>query len=135
MPIYATNGTRDIPRATAFWGPILQSLGPAALPETGDGWAGWGKDHDIGFGLYLCPPFDGKEAHAGTGGTFGFTARDAAQVRDLYALALRNGGSDAGGPGIRDHYTPDFHVADVRARDGHKPAFVFYYHDPAEDNE
>jgi len=133
MLLYTTIGTNDIARAAAFWGPILQSLGHDRLDGLGDGWAGWGKDYDGGFGFYLCPPFDGQPAHPGNGGTFAFAARDAAQVRALHALALTCGGSDDGAPGVRDYYTPDFYVAYVRAPDGHKLAFVFHHHDPAKD--
>lgn len=133
MLLYTTIGTNDIARATAFWGPIMAALGHAPLPDLGEGWAGWGKDYDGGFGFYLCPPFDGQAADAGNGGTFAFAARDAAQVRELHALALQNGGSDDGAPGTRDYYTPDFYVAYARAPDGHKLAFVFHHYDPTKD--
>ena len=130
MLLYTTIGTNDIARATAFWGPIMASLGHPALGDLGAGWAGWGGDYDTGFGFYLCPPFDGGSASAGNGLTFAFPARDAAHVRELHALGLQNGGTDAGAPGTRDYYTPDFYVAYVRDPDGHKLAFVFLHHQP-----
>ena len=133
MLLYTTLGTNDLARASAFWGPILLNLGHQPLPDLGEGWAGWGKDHGSGFGFCLCPPFDGQAASPGNGGTFAFAARDAAQVRALHALALTSGGSDEGAPGTRDYYTPDFHVAYARYPDGHKLAFVFHHHDPAQD--
>lgn len=134
MLLYTTIGTNDIARATAFWGPIMESLGHAPLADLGKGWAGWGKDYDGGFGFYLCPPFDGRAADAGNGLTFAFSANTAAQVRALYALALQNGGTDDGAPGTRDYYTPDFYVAYVRDPDGHKLAFVCHHYDPATDH-
>jgi catechol 2,3-dioxygenase-like lactoylglutathione lyase family enzyme len=133
MLLYTTLGTNDIVRARAFWAPLMTSLGHAELPDLGEGWAGWGEDYDGGFGLYLCPTFDGQPATAGNGLTLAFPARDAAQVRQLHALALKGGGSDEGPPGTRDYYTPDFYVAYVRDPDGHKLAFVCHRYDPADD--
>ena len=134
MLLYTTIGTNDIARAAAFWGPIMERLGHAELPDMGMGWAGWGKDNDGGFGFYLCPPFDGQAAHAGNGLTLAFSAHSAAQVRDLHALAVANGGTDEGAPGTRDYYEPDFYVAYVRDPDGHKLAFVHHHYDPATDH-
>ncbi len=134
MLLYTTIGTNDIARATAFWGPIMERLGHAALPDMSAGWAGWGKDYDDGFGFYLCPPFDGQTAHAGNGLTLAFAAHSAARVRDLHALALANGGTDEGAPGMRGYYEPDFYVAYVRDPDGHKLAFVHHHYDPATDH-
>lgn len=133
MLLYTTIGTNDIARASAFWGPIMASLGQLPLPGLDAGWAGWGGDYDTGFGFYLCPAFDGRPALAGNGLTFAFPARDAAHVRSLHALALQNGGSDEGAPGTRDYYEPSFYVAYVRDPDGHKVAFVFHHFDPVED--
>jgi catechol 2,3-dioxygenase-like lactoylglutathione lyase family enzyme len=132
MLLYITLGTDDIARSTAFWGPIMQALGHAPLPGLGEGWAGWGRDYDHGFGLYLCPPFDGALAHPGNGATYAFPARDAAHVRALHALALEKGGTDEGAPGTRPYYTPDFYVAYARSPDGHKVAFVNHHHTPGE---
>jgi catechol 2,3-dioxygenase-like lactoylglutathione lyase family enzyme len=133
MLLYTTIGTDDIARATAFWGPIMARLGHPPVPDLGEGWAGWGGDYDTGFGFYLCPPFDNAPAIPGNGLTFAFLARDAAEVRALYALALASGGTDAGPPGIRDYYEPEFYVAYARDPGGHKLAFVFHRYDPAED--
>lgn len=133
MLLYTTIGTNDLARATAFWGPIMASFGHAQLPDIGEGWAGWGKDYDGGFGFYLCTPFDGRPAEGGNGGTFAFAAKSAAHVRELHALALAAGGTDDGAPGTRDYYSADFYVAYVRSPDGHKVAFVFHHYDPDQD--
>jgi catechol 2,3-dioxygenase-like lactoylglutathione lyase family enzyme len=135
MLLYATIGTNDIVRATAFWGPIMASLGHPTVPDLGETWVGWGgSDYDSGFGFYICPPFDGRPASAGNGMTFAFPARDAAQVRALHAMAVQNGGRDDGPPGTRDGYGPSFYVAYVRDPDGHKLAFVHHHYDPATDH-
>jgi catechol 2,3-dioxygenase-like lactoylglutathione lyase family enzyme len=133
MLLYTTLGTNDIARASAFWGPLMDSLGHAPLSGLDPGWAGWGQDHDGGFGFYLCPPFDGRPATAGNGVMPAFPARDAAHVRALHALALAHGGTDDGPPGPRPHYGPAFFAAYVRDPDGHKAAFVFHRHDAAGD--
>jgi catechol 2,3-dioxygenase-like lactoylglutathione lyase family enzyme len=135
MLLYTTIGTNDLTRGTAFWGPIMENLGHAPLPGLDRGWAGWGKDYDSGYGFYLCPTFDGQPASAGNGLTLAFPARDAAHVRDLYALALAKGGTDDGAPGTRDYYSPDFYVAYVRDPDGHKVAFVFHRYDAAKPSQ
>ena len=133
MLLYTTIGTNDLARAVAFWNPLMQALGHARIEDYYEGWAAWGKDYDHGFGFFICPPFDGQAASPGNGGTFAFAARDAAHVRTLHALALANGGTDAGPPGTRPYYTPDFYVAYARDPDGHKLAFVFHHYDPAQD--
>lgn len=133
MLLYTTIGTDDTARSAAFWGPIMANLGHPPIMTADAGWYGWGGDYDTGFGFYICPPFDGRPASAGNGLTFAFPARTAAQVRALYAVALQNGGSDDGAPGIRDYYEPSFYVAYVRDPDGHKVAFVFHHFDPASD--
>lgn len=136
MLLYTTLGTNDLPRATAFWAPLMAALGHAPVPDLGAGWAGWGgATYDAGFGLYLCAPFDGQAADAGNGLTLAFPASSAAQVRALYALALENGGRDDGPPGLRPYYEPSFYVAYVRAPDGHKLAFVHHHFDPQQEKE
>ncbi len=133
MLLYLTLGTGDIARARAFWAPLMADLGQPEIPDLGEGWAGWGGDYDSGFGLYLCPPFDGRAASPGNGTMLAFPARSAAHVRSLHALALRHGGTDEGPPGTRPAYGPAFYVAYVRDPDGHKLGFVFHRHDPATD--
>lgn len=126
-------GTNDLPRAVAFWGPVMALFGQPALTGLGPGWAGWGRPLGSGFALLLCPPFDGRPATAGNGTMLTFAARDAAQVRAFHAAALAHGGADEGGPGTRPHYAPTFYVAYVRCPDGHKIACAYPAYDPASD--
>jgi SAM-dependent methyltransferase len=132
MLLYTTIGTNDLARASTFWAPIMASLGHPSLPDLGENWLGWGVEGETGFAYYIGLPFDGASASAGNGGSFAFPARDAAHVRVLHALALHNGGQDAGPPGPREGYPPDYYVAYVRDPDGHKLAFVAHYADPSE---
>ena len=133
MLLYATLGTNDLHRAIAFYDPVMQLLGHDRLPAWSDGWAGWGKDYENGFGLWVCPAWDGAAATPGNGTMLAFPARDAAEVRAFYSTALAHGGSDDGAPGTRPYYDPDFYVAYVRDPDGHKLACVFAGYDPALD--
>jgi catechol 2,3-dioxygenase-like lactoylglutathione lyase family enzyme len=135
MLLYTTIGTNDIARAIAFWRPVMRSLGHREIEGLGAEWAGWGESYDSGFGFYICTPFDGHASSAGNGSIFAFPAKDAGHVRELYALALQNGGADEGAPGTREYYTPDFYVAYARSPDRHKLAFVFNHFDPTTDCE
>lgn len=129
-----TLGTNDLEKGVRFYDAIFAMLGVARL-EAPEGWAGWGKGYDEGIALWLCPTFDGQPASAGNGTMFTFAATSAAQVRDFYRAAMANGGSDEGGPGIRESYAPSFYVAYVRDPDGHKLCAVFHRYDPAKDTE
>lgn len=62
-----------------------------------------------------------------------FRATDAAQVRAFHRAGLAAGGTDEGGPGVRDAYGPEFYVAYLRDPDGNKLACVFHRYDPADD--
>ena len=66
-------------------------------------------------------------------GAIAFPARDAAQVRRFHASGLEHGGTDEGGPGIRDSYEPDFYVAYLRDPDGNKISCFYFHYDPAKD--
>ena len=47
-----------------------------------------------------------------------FTADDRTTVDGFYAAALSNGGTDNGGPGIREHYHANYYAAYVLDPDG-----------------
>lgn len=126
MLLYATLGTADLPRAVAFYDAVMTVLGQPRLPGWADGWAGWGQDYDEGFGLWLCPPFDGAPPSAGNGSMLAFRAADAAQVRAFHAAGLAHGGRDEGAPGTRPAYGPGFYAAYLRDPDRHKLACVFH---------
>lgn len=49
-----------------------------------------------------------------------FEAQTRAQVDDFYAIAMANGGSDEGAPGLRPQYSPDYYGAYIRDPDGNK---------------
>lgn len=133
MLLYTTVGTDDLPRAIRFYDAIFAALGHTRLPGWADGWAGWGKDYDSGYGFWLCPPYDGRPASSGNGTMFAFKAETAAQVRRFHAAGLLNGGRDEGAPGTRADYGPEFYVAYLRDPGGTKLSAVFHHYDPSKD--
>lgn len=130
MILYTTVGTNDLPRAIRFYDAVFAALGQARLPGWAEGWAGWGKDYDSGYGFWLCQPFDGRPASAGNGTMFAFKADSADRVRRFHAAGLSNGGMDEGGPGTREAYGPAFYVAYLRDPDGNKLSAVYHHYDP-----
>ena len=70
-----------------------------------------------GAGIAVTKPFDGKPASFGNGVMVALDARDPAQVDRIHAIALANGGSDEGAPGVRGG---GFYAAYFRDPDGNK---------------
>jgi catechol 2,3-dioxygenase-like lactoylglutathione lyase family enzyme len=112
---YVTVGTNDLPRAARFYDAIATVLGTARMME-GEGHIAWGNPGG-GAGICAMHPFDGRPASVGNGTMVAFEANDAAQVDRLHAIALANGGSDEGAPGLRGG---GFYAAYFRDPDGNK---------------
>lgn len=132
MFTYITLGTNDLERAIRFYDPVMQALGQQRCDTTGEpdqwqGWTGWGRYEQQGviqLALWICKPFDGRPATAGNGAMVAFKADSWRAVREFHAAALQYGGSDAGAPGLRLQYNPDFYAAYVRDPDGNKLAAI-----------
>jgi catechol 2,3-dioxygenase-like lactoylglutathione lyase family enzyme len=131
MLTYVYFGTNDLERATLFYDATLAPLGMQRC-VTGDAdWdrisAGWGTYENDGareLAFWIGKPFDQQVATTGNGSMVAFRARSWKEVDDFHAAALANGGSCAGAPGLRTHYSPDFYAAYVRDLDGNKLAAV-----------
>jgi len=125
MIAYVTVGAGDIARAERFYSAFLPALGYVleryhgdlsyTLPRPPGQAVAWPD-------FYVKAPFDGGSASAGNGAMVAFEARDQAQVRMLHAAALAAGGADAGAPGFRTAYSPDFYVGYLRDPQGNKIA-------------
>lgn len=109
-------GTNDLARATAFYAPIMDLLGLRLLHQSEQS-IDYGTG-EIVFSVEL--PVDGEPATVGNGVHVAFVARDQAMVRRFHALALANGGSSDGEPGLRPIYDPNYFGAFVRDPDGNK---------------
>ncbi len=109
----------DLPRALAFYRAALAPIGYELLAQFPAAVTG-GSDV-AGFGVAPKPDF---WVSAGTPNSpplhVAFRASARAQVDAFHAAALRAGGRDNGGPGVRAHYHPDYYGAFVLDPDGHK---------------
>jgi catechol 2,3-dioxygenase-like lactoylglutathione lyase family enzyme len=109
-------GTKDVQRARAFYGPVLGVLGLRLLNEDS-------KSLDYGVATIMFSletPVDGKPAGPGNGVHVAFVAQGPDMVDEFYRTAMASGGSDAGAPGIRPEYNPNYYGAFVRDPDGNK---------------
>jgi catechol 2,3-dioxygenase-like lactoylglutathione lyase family enzyme len=131
MFTYVCLGTNDLECAIRFYDAALGALGLERCDTSGEtswnGWAGWGTYRNHGaqeVALWLCEPFDGKQATAGNGTMVALHAKSWEAVDCFHAAALANGGSSEGAPALRPQYNPDFYAAYVRDPDGNKLAAV-----------
>lgn len=112
---YITLGTRDLPRAAAFYDALFETLGIKRTMDFERGIA-WGRDmNSPGFAVML--PFDGRPATVGNGVMIALAADSPATVQALHAKALALGGTDEGAPGPRGG---GFYAAYFRDLDGNK---------------
>lgn len=112
-------GVKDVAQACRFYGPILETLG--LKPRFADShWAGWQPSTDDRPLFIVTKPFNGEEPIAGNGQMIALMAGTRAIVDRCHALALGLGGTDAGKPGVRAHYHPDYYGAYFRDPDGNK---------------
>lgn len=115
-------GTNDIARARAFYDAVLAVLGIRLLNSDA-------QSADCGtasFGFSLETPVDGKPASPGNGVHIAFAAGRRAMVEQFYKIALDNGGTDAGAPGLRPEYDAHYFGAFVYDPDGNKIEAVTY---------
>jgi len=112
---YATLGTNDLPRATAFYDALFASLGAKRLWESERGVA-WGVAMDKP-SLGVMKPFDGKPATRGNGTMIAIVVDSRAKVDAFYRKALELGGTDEGPVGPRGD---GFYAGYFRDLDGNK---------------
>lgn len=117
---YVTVGTNDLARAAKFYDAIAAEMGVGRMMEFETGIA-WGAPGG-GAGIGAMAPFDGQPATVGNGVMVALEAKDKEQVDRLHAIALANGGTCEGAPGLRGG---GFYAAYFRDPDGNKlNAFV-----------
>lgn len=131
MLSYVYLGTNDLQRAIRFYNRTLGALRMKRCITNDPQWdqisAGWGVYADDGIeelALWVGKPIDGRMASVGNGTMVAFRARSWKEVDDFHAIALANGGTSEGAPGLRLHYNPDFYAAYIRDPDGNKLAAV-----------
>lgn len=116
MLSHVSLGTNDAARAAAFYDPVLAVLGIRKHAQRGDS-----IDYSSAMiGFSLEKPVDGQSASVGNGVHIAFAAESRAKVEEFYRVALANGGTDAGAPGLRPEYDANYYGAFVRDPDGNK---------------
>ncbi|HWM28097.1 MAG TPA: VOC family protein [Woeseiaceae bacterium] len=110
-------GVNNLARAKAFYDPLMRILGLRIRQADGES-VDYGTDDSLSYSLET--PVDGGPATAGNGVHIAFNADDQDTVNRFYREALRLGGRDAGGPGLRPEYGPTYYGAFVFDPDGNK---------------
>ena len=109
---HVTIGVSDFKRSRHFYDQALHPLDITRLYAEGESFAGYGIHPKAFFWI------GGRDAPQ-TGAHIAFSAKDRDTVERFYEAAIRAGGRDNGGPGIREHYHPNYFGAFVLDPDGH----------------
>jgi catechol 2,3-dioxygenase-like lactoylglutathione lyase family enzyme len=123
---YVTLGSNDIPRSKKFYDAALAPLGHVCLVNSED---------EVGYGhptekqdarecrLWILKPLLKLPANWGNGTMIALTAESRVAVDKFYEAAMKSGGIDEGGPGLRP-YNANFYSCYVRDPDGNKLSAV-----------
>lgn len=116
-------GTNDVARSRAFYDAVLGVLGLRLLKASDKS-----ADYGVSSVLFsLETPVDGAAASAGNGVHIAFAAGARAMVDEFHRVALQHGGTDAGAPGLRPQYDPNYYGAFVLDPDGNKVEAVTHH--------
>ena len=114
-------GVADVGRSANFYDAALGALGMrrvAQIPKNlGTDGIGYGRDHPV-FWIDRFHPHSVKQHIA-------FAAKSRTEVDAFYAAALKAGGIDNGGPGLRKQYAPGYYAAFVLDPDGNNIEAVY----------
>ena len=114
-------GVSDFERALDFYSRVLGELGLVLkFSEPEKPWAGWMSPLAARPLLLIGAPYNGEAASPGNGQMVALLAPTREAVDRAYAVALANGASCEGAPGLRVHYHPDYYGAYFRDADGNK---------------
>ena len=125
MYSHMTLGTNDLAKAKVFYSAALAPLGHSVVMEF-DGAVGYGETPRPGARLFIGSPFDRAAASFGNGTHIALNAPTRTVVDAFHAVAMAEGRSDEGAPGLRPQYTPNYYCAYVRDLDGNKLQPVRY---------
>jgi catechol 2,3-dioxygenase-like lactoylglutathione lyase family enzyme len=109
---HVTIGVSDLKRSKHFYDQALLPLEITRLHGEGELFCGYGI-HPKAFFWIGCRDMPQTGAH------IAFAAKDRDTVERFYEAAIKAGGRDNGGPGIREHYHPHYFGAFVLDPDGH----------------
>lgn len=120
-------GARELPCMIAFYDRVLAELGLARIArQDPDDPAGviWAKPGSRWPQFVIRTPINGLPATWGNGCQVSFAAPSQEAVASAWSVALVQGGTDEGEPGIRAIYAQDFYAAYCRDPEGNKICFV-----------
>lgn len=114
-------GVTDFDRALAFYNPLMAVLGlPPRFCERDRPWAGWQSNPGPRPFFLIGLPYDQAAHAAGNGQMVAFLADSRGLVDRAYSVALENGGTPEGAPGLRPEYHAHYYGAYFRDPDGNK---------------
>ena len=114
-------GVSDFERALAFYNPLMSALGIASrFCDPSRPWAGWQSHPDQRPLFLIGKPYDQQPHERGNGQMVAFLAESRAVVASAYAIALDNGGTSEGAPGLRPEYHEHYYGAYFRDPEGNK---------------
>jgi lactoylglutathione lyase len=114
-------GVTDFDRALAFYTPLMAALGiKLRFCEPERPWAGWQSSPDPRPLFLIGTPYDGEPHQRGNGQMVAFLAESRGAVDEVYAVALAQGASSEGAPGLRPEYHEHYYGAYFRDPDGNK---------------
>lgn len=108
----------DFETSAAFYDAVLATLGMVRRKQNDIG-LGYGPPETAAPIFWIIAQKPGS-ASAGLGLHISFRARDRAEVHAFHETALKLGGVDAGGPGVRAQYTAGFYGCFILDPDGFK---------------
>ncbi|MET0605339.1 MAG: VOC family protein [Beijerinckiaceae bacterium] len=123
---HATVGATDIARAKDFYAVVLAPLG-VDLKMDIKGALGFGPADQKRPMFFVLKPNNRQPMSVGNGTMVAFAAKDRRSVDAFHRAALAAGGVDAGAPGLRPHYHPNYYGAYVRDPDGNKLCAVCHF--------
>lgn len=111
----------DFDRALNFYTEVMRVLGnEARFCEPEKPWAGWHCEGHSRPYFVISKPFDGQPHQPGNGQMVAFLAKDRKTVYAAYEVAMRNGGTSEGLPGLRPEYHENYYGAYFRDTEGNK---------------
>jgi len=114
-------GVKDFDRALAFYRAVMLILGNRErFCDRERPWAGWQSHPDTRPLFLIGKPYDQQLHGAGNGQMVAFLAKDRASVDRAYAVAMANGGTSEGAPGLRPEYHAHYYGAYFRDTEGNK---------------
>ena len=118
-------GINDFAGALAFYQPLASALDlKQRFSDADKGWAAWTSGEGFRPLLVIGRPFDGNPATPGNGQMTAFLATARPIVDECHRLALANGGTSEGTPGLRPHYHENYYGAYFRDPEGNKLCVV-----------